>query len=108
MNDGAASIVASLVLYGGNDSFNQHCAPFLNLLCLSTFALRRCLTQQPHRPAAVWLLRLAVTLANLASYLLLFAALAQLILLGMEGSVPLAGFAWLMVILMLVIFHYAT
>ena len=56
----------------------------------------------------MWLLRLAVTLANVALYLLLLAALAQLILLGMEGSVPLAGFAWLMVILTLVIFHYAT
>jgi hypothetical protein len=56
----------------------------------------------------VWLLRLVVTLVNVAFYLLLFAALAQLILLGMEGSVPLAGFAWLMLILTLVIFHYAT
>ncbi len=108
LNDGAACIIASLALYFGSETFNQNCAPFLNLLYLLAFTLRYRRLQSPQRGFGFCLQRMAATLAQFVLYLFFLVGWAQLVLfLGGDGGI-LRYLGAIALLFALIVFHYAS
>ena len=108
LNNGAVSIVVSLALYFGSETFNQSCAPFLNLLYLLTFTLRYRRLQSPQRGFGFCLQRMAATLAQFVLYLFFLVGWAQLVLfLGGDGGI-LRYLGAIALLFALIVFHYAS
>ena len=108
LNNGAVSIVVSLALYFGSETFNQSCAPFLNLLYLLAFTLRYRRLQSPQRGLGFCLQRMAATLAQFVLYLFFLVGWAQLVLfLGGDGGI-LRYLGAIALLFALIVFHYAS
>ena len=108
LNNGAVSIVVSLALYFGSETFNQNCAPFLNLLYLLAFTLRYRRLQSPQRGFGFCLQRMAATLAQFVLYLFFLVGWAQLVLfLGGDGGI-LRYLGAIALLFALIVFHYAS